>query len=220
MAVKRARVTVLGSAKWVSVTSVERDGRYQVAFLFRYGVTARRLAYVASVLLAAAGVALLVAANGLADQQRDPLAGSVVGLSVVGFFCAVALLLRRDRAGIGAYVALVPEGVVARSAFGTSFVPWDAIAEVALVETSRSRCLGVRLSASDAVQAGPRARRAAAWQRRLTGYDLGYPVDGLSVPPELLAWLVERYARHPEARAEIGTAEGLLRLGSDRAAPT
>jgi hypothetical protein len=196
---------------------VEHDGTHERAFVFRFGTIARRLAYAASSILACLGAILAAAAPTLAGDDRNPVSGVLIGLSMAAFFGGAAFLLRRDRFGRDAGIALTPTGIVTRGGFGASLVRWDAIAEVTLVQTARSSHLGVKLARPDDVVAGPNARRIAGWQRRLTGYDLGYPLDGLIVRPERFAQLVRWCLEHPEARRELGTMDGFSRVPAEQA---
>src|SRR5215207_9770601 len=98
-------------------------------------------------------------------------------------------------------------------------VPWAAIQQVRATEvTTYARgvrisepLVGIDLSDPQAIQTGPLERLLLPLNRRLAA-DITLPIRTLDIDPPLLYEALCYYHRHPQARAELATQDGLARV--------
>jgi hypothetical protein len=111
------------------VAVVAHDGLLCAALVVRVSVGNARVGGIAAAGWAAGGVILW-----MARSSTTPL--RLLGLVCALLFGGVAIVVGLQQLRGRAFVALLPEGVLGRSAAGDSFVPWDAIEAVGVVRMS------------------------------------------------------------------------------------
>jgi hypothetical protein len=134
-----------------------------------------------------------VTAATLQFPRYDVILGGITVVDVLLVTLAVAqLLLARPR------LILDPDGVTLIGVRRTTWVGWDD-----LISGS------VQLSGGGTAPAEIKARRRTTTDGKS---DLVLPANGLHVNAAFLAAAINCYLMNPEARADIGTTEGLQRL--------
>jgi hypothetical protein len=116
-------------------------------------------------------------------------------------------------------VLLTPSAVVIVMGGARTVVPWAAIQQVRATEvTTYARgvrisepLVGIDLSDPQAIQTGPLERLLLPLNRRLAA-DITLPIRTLDIDPPLLYEALCYYHRHPQARAELATQDGLARV--------
>ncbi len=98
----------------------------------------------------------------------------------------------------GGFVALLPEGILARAGLGESFVPWEAIEAVGVVSMYDTPMVAVRAVDPTAVEMPRWARLFARANRALADGDVYY--TSLTVPEEEVADAIADRLEHPEKR--------------------
>lgn len=115
--------------------------------------------------------------------------------------------------------ALGPDGVAAVAGGVVSFVLWDSIDEVDAVHTVvyvrgmaiREPFVGINVTDRDQIEMS-RAEKAFMSASRLLAADVAYPVRTLDVNPVLLLESIRYYWKHPDARRELESEEGIRRM--------
>jgi hypothetical protein len=185
--------------------------------------TAVLLAAIACLALAMLG--FVAFADAFADPGEAPWPVRLLGVVGVAFFGLGGLVFaRRSRRW---RVLLTPSAVVIAAGRARTVVPWEAIQQVRATEvttrvrgaTVREPLVGIDLRDPEAIQIGPLERRLLPLNRRLAA-DLALPVRTLDVDPPLLYQALWYYHQHPQARAELATQAGLVRVQHGRFTPT
>ncbi|MDX6518249.1 MAG: hypothetical protein QOF50_1095 [Gaiellaceae bacterium] len=174
--------------------TARRGGARTPALIFPFSRTKLRLAGVATVAMAAAGVLIAIVGGGAGYLAIGVLCAVVFGAM------ALAAVLNELR---NANVAFLPEGVLCRGVAGSSFIPWDAIDSVDVIELRGTPMVAVRATDRRAVELARFGGWLAGANRRLTGADLTYA--GLEAPGETLVEAIDHYCEHPAERARIGS---------------
>ena len=177
-----------GGREGVRPGIVEHRGERRPALVFPLSRAKIRLAVIGCAAFEAIGVLLF-------------RFGAVwIGLATVLFFGFVGLLGARKAFSRHAYVALLPEGILARAG-SSSFVPWEAIEDVFILEMYGSRM--VSLSADPAsVETATSGQLGMLISRGADLPELAF--SGLVAPEDELCRAIEHYLRHPEERERIG----------------
>jgi hypothetical protein len=174
----------------------------------------------ATACLALAMVGFVVFADAFADDPGEsPWPVRLVGVVGVVFFGVGGLLVARRGWGRRWRVLLTPSAVVIAMGGARTVVPWAAIQQVRATEvTTYARgarisepLVGIDLSDPQAIQTGPLERLLLPLNRRLAA-DLTLPIRTLDIDPPLLYEALRYYHRHPQARAELATQDGLARV--------
>jgi hypothetical protein len=174
----------------------------------------------ATACLALAMVGFVVFADAFADDPGEsPWPVRLVGVVGVVFFGVGGLLVARRGWGRRWRVLLTPSAVVIAMGGARTVVPWAAIQQVRATEvTTYARgarisepLVGIDLSDPEAIQTGPLERLLLPLNRRLAA-DLTLPIRTLDIDPPLLYEALCYYHRHPQARAELATQDGLARV--------
>ncbi len=100
------------------------------------------------------------------------------------------------------YLALLREGLYAKSVMSRHLVRWETIERLAVVKVGSQTCLVLRSSSPaevDPAWLGAIVR----FNRPISGWDVTYPL-GLVAGGGALPALVARYVRRSEARGELG----------------
>jgi hypothetical protein len=197
----------LGTAKFRATT--------RPALIFEMSRRKRRLAAAGTTAFTVVGVLMVVYADALADEDvgRTELVGA--GLLAAAVFGLFTILLVAAEFMSAAYVALLPEGVLGGGPFGSSFIPWDAIADVAIVEVKGSPMVGITALDPAAIEAPAVFRGLSRAFRGATGADLTYA--GLVAPLETLRDAIAYYRERADERALIGTEDRARFTGSGAA---
>jgi hypothetical protein len=166
-------------------------------------------AFTAIVLLLAVVIALVLSA--------EFSAGAAVGAVVVVAFLVVVVrawadVLRR-RAVVG-WLALAPSGIHYRAPGHDAYVPWEAAQGISLLgETGEYLVVVHGTTTSSSVF---RMRRTIHKHVFELNPDLAIVGGFLSVNPALAFHAIGHYLTHPDARAELGGADGLQRVQTGR----
>ena len=192
----------------VWIGGVERGGVRQPAFVFSFAWGRQAVIGLLALLLLPPLVLFAFFAEDLGFRNPALLrALALIGLFLLAVLevviVALSIMLRSGRA----YLALLPDGILHRSRLSSSFVPWDTIERVGPFARRSGRYVGVRVRDPDRVEMW--GRRLFGFNRRISGYDFGFSLRMLRVPPDLAIGAFARYVDSPEKRAEIGT-EGEL----------
>ena len=111
-----------------------------------------------------------------------------------------------------AYVALTSEGIVRRAGFLWSYVGWDAIETVKVVEAFETPVVGVTVRDPAAIETSFLGGLFLLSPGELAGVDVPYAAS--LARPDALADAIVHYLEHPEARARIGSADPARYTGS------
>jgi hypothetical protein len=185
--------------------------------------TAVLLAAIACLALAMLG--FVAFADAFADPGESPWPARLLGVVGVAFFGLGGLVFaRRNRRWL---LLLTPSAVVIAAGRARTVVPWEAIQQVRATKvttrvrgvTVREPLVGIDLRDSEAIETGPLQRRLLPLNRRLAA-DLALPIRTLDVDPSLLYQALRYYHQHPQARAELATQAGLVRLQHGQFTPT
>jgi hypothetical protein len=175
---------------------------------------------VATACLALAMVGFVVFAGAFADDPGEsPWPVRLVGVVGVVFFGVGGFMVARRGWGRRWRVLLTPSAVVIVMGGARTVVPWAAIQQVRATEvTTYARgvrisepLVGIDLSDPQAIQTGPLERLLLPLNRRLAA-DITLPIRTLDIDPPLLYEALCYYHRHPQARAELATQDGLTRV--------
>lgn len=184
------------------VDLVAHRGARTHAIVFPLSRPKLRVAGIAAAGWAIAGAVLVIAPSGLADPGEDTTFPRLLGIVLVLLFGGVALFAALQELRGRAFVALLPQGVLSRSAVGGSFIPWEAIEDVGVVEMYDTPIVAVRASDPGAVEKPGWAGLFARANRAVLDADVTYA--SLVAPEEELAETIAHYVGHPEERARIG----------------
>jgi hypothetical protein len=177
--------------------------------------------------LALAMLGFLVFADAFADPGESPWPVRLVGVVGGAFFGVGGLVFARRGWGRRWRVLLTPSAVVIAAGRARTVVPWEAIQQVRATEvttrvrgvTVREPLVGIDLHDPQAIQTSALQRRLLPLSRRLAA-DLALPVRTLDVDQPLLYQALRYYHQHPQARAELATQAGLVRLQRGQFTPT
>jgi hypothetical protein len=175
---------------------------------------------VATACLALAMLGLVVFADAFADDPGEstwPV--RLVGVVGLVFFGVGGFMVARRGWGRRWRVLLTPSAVVIVAGGARAVIPWAAIEQVRATEvTTYARGLrvseplvGIDVSDPQAIQTGPLERLLLPLNRRLAA-DITLPIRTLDIDPPLLYEALRYYHRHPPARAELATRDGLARI--------
>ena len=169
---------------------VEHRGARVPALVFPRSRAKMRLGFVGCSAIAVAGAIMLV------------LGARLVGIVTVLLFGGVAVVGARNAFFGEAFVALLPDGVLARGGGRSTFVPWDAIREVDMLDIQGTPMVSV--SADPAAVETSTGRQLGMIVSRGAGYpELSF--SGLVAPEKTLRSAIEHYLHHPGERERIGT---------------
>ena len=191
----------------VRTEMVSFRGERRPALVFPFSRAKRRVALVGAAVFTAVGILFVVYASALAEsgiRYRDPAWLLFVGIFCTVVFGFVTLLGLANELSAGTSVALLPEGILARGPV-SSFVPWDAVADVATIEIRGTPMVAVVARDPDAVETTALGRILMLLGRKWTGVDLGF--TGLVAPLGVLEEAIREYVEHPEERARIGSSD-------------
>jgi hypothetical protein len=174
---------------------VAHRGARTPAVVFPLSRTKVRVAGIAAAFWAVAGGALV-------GMPSAPAFYRLLGLALVVLFGGLAVLTGvRELKGHG-FVALVPDGVFSRTTLGNTFVPWEAVDEVGVMEMNDTPLVFLR--ATD-----PRAIEKPRWtglftraNRSMIDADVTY--GALIASEHELVDAIGHYLEYPEERARIG----------------
>ncbi|MGH8867746.1 MAG: hypothetical protein ACRDYU_07105 [Actinomycetes bacterium] len=191
----------------LACATVRVPGGRERAFRARYATGAvRGISVLPLVGAVTAGAGLAAGLGGLPTGFR--IAGGVL---VAG---GLAVLAYRSRGGATQhfFVALTPSGVLFRPNHLRAFVPWEAVADVALMgRAAETAELGLLLRDQDAVGAGTLDRLHLRLHRPKKVH-LAVRLDDLDTEPRAFVHAVCYYLDNPGRRNAIGTAEELRHL--------
>jgi hypothetical protein len=200
--------------------TVRLGDRRERGVLVPYSGWRTALLLAASACLALAMLGFVLFADAFAD---DPGESSwpvrLVGVVGVVFFGVGGFMVARRGWGRRWRVLLTPSAVVIAMGGARTVVPWAAIQQVRATEvTTYARgvrisepLVGIDLSDPQAIQTGPLERLLLPLNRRLAA-DITLPIRNLDIDPPLLYEALCHYHRHPQARAELATQDGLARV--------
>jgi hypothetical protein len=186
------------------------------------------LLLVATACLALAMLGFVVFADAVAGGPgASSWAVRLIGAVGVVFFGVGGFMVARRGWGRRWRVLLTPSAVVVAVGRARTVVPWEAVEQVRATEvTTRARgvrisepLVGIDVSDPQAIQTGPLERLLMPLNRRLAA-DVALPIRTLGIDPSLLYEALRHYHRHPQARAELATQDGLARLRHGRFAST
>jgi hypothetical protein len=189
-------------------------GSTRPALVFRLSKAKRRIALVGTSAFTVVGILFVLNATALAESGQDnPAWLLLIGLLCIGVFGFLTVLGAASEFSSGASVALIPEGIVSGGAV-TSFLPWEAVEEVTMIDVRGTPMVGVVARDPTAVETSALGRILALVGRKTTGVDLAFA--GLAAPLGVLADALRRYHHHPEEREHIGGAESVPHVGRVR----
>jgi hypothetical protein len=189
---------------------VRHRGTLSQALVFPYSRAKQRLGTVATLAFAVAGVLAIVYARDIAETGgREVIWIRLVGLATAALFGSVAVIGFLNGFLARGYVALLPEGILNRAKVGSSFIPWDAIEEVRMIERYNTRMVGVVASDPRAIEISALGRLSLQLGRSWSGADLLFPANALAAQPELLLKTIAQLHRHPEERSKVPAHAGL-----------
>lgn len=182
------------------------DGATSQAFLARYDRLGRSILPAILICPAAIGIWQLI-------KVDTPQVIWVPAAILTALAAVVALAL--PATGWRSYVALTPAGLYVPGPRRPTVVPWPSVGDSCLTRQPYGGVF-VTVAVSDpAAVTSSRAGRLARLINRGFGGDLQFPARLLATEPELLAYAIDVYRRHPRRRQAIGTAEELDRLRSE-----
>jgi hypothetical protein len=175
---------------------VAHRGLRSEALVFPLASSRMRIFGIAGAAWAVVGALMLVYPESLADPGESTTFLRVLGGSLVVLFGGVAaLMLLRG----GGFVALLPDGILARAGPNGSFVPWTAIESVETVTMYDTPMVALRTSDPAAVEVPWWARLFSRANRAMLGADVFYA--NLAMPEtELEAAIAERLEDPSAAR--------------------
>lgn len=189
----------------VHLGRIKFRGSTRPALVFPQSRGKRRVGVIGAGAFTIVGVLIVVSANALAEPDE-----SALGVLILGLSCAVVFGLMTI-AGLAAEVvgssdvALLPEGVAGGGPGGGSFIPWDAIAEVDIIEVEGTPLVAVIADDPMAIETSSVGLLLSRFGRMTTGSDLAYA--GLVAPPEVLRDAIRHYLEHPDERERIGVED-------------
>ena len=186
------------------VELVRWRGGHESALVFPQARGQGAIAVVGAAAITAAGVLLAGFAGEISAEPGRRMLGLVAGVLCAAVFCAMLVLGVLALAREPAHVALLREGILVRGIATSSFVPWDAVEAVDIVDIHDTPLVGL-VADPAAIEVSGRAGALMAAGRRVTGFELVY--GGLGVPAEALAREIRRCVEDPAARARIGTED-------------
>ncbi len=181
---------------------VSHRGLRTEALVFPLSRPKLRIAGIAAVGWAAAGALITIAPSGLADPGEDTTFIRLLGVVVVLLFGTVAAIAGLQELRGRGFVALLPQGVLARTVGGGSFIPWDAIEDVGVIEMYDTPMVAIRATDPAAVETPRWARLLSRASRAVVHADATY--SSLVAPEQDLAEAIAHYVEHPEERARVG----------------
>ena len=193
------------SREGVRLGTVKFRGTTRPAVVFPPSRGKRRVALVGASAFTVVGILMAVSAKTLAEPGE-----SASGVLILGVLCAATFGLMTI-AGLAAeiasssYVALLREGIVGGGPLGGSFIPWDAIAEVDIIEVEGTPLVAVVAADPMAIETSSVGLLLSRFGRMSTGSDLAYA--GLVAPLETLRDVIRHHLEHPDDRERIGTAD-------------
>jgi hypothetical protein len=195
-------------------------GRHERGVVVPYSGLRMAIVLGATACLALAMLGLVVFADAFADDPgASPWPVRLVGGVGVVFFGVGGFMVARRGWGRRWRVLLTPSAVVIAMGGARTVVPWTAIQQVRATEvTTYARgarisepLVGIDLSDPQAISTGPLERLLLPLNRHLAA-DITLPIRTLDIDPPLLYEALRYYHRHPQARAELATQDGLARV--------
>jgi hypothetical protein len=175
---------------------VAHRGVRSEALVFPLAASRMRIFGIAGAAWAVVGALMLAYPESLADPGESTTFLRVVGGSLVVLFGGVAVLMLFRGGG---FVALLPDGILARAGPNGSFVPWTAVESVEVVTMYDTPMVAVRTSDPAAVEVPRWARLFSRANRAMLGADVFY--TNLAMPEtELAAAIAERLEEPSAAR--------------------
>jgi hypothetical protein len=196
----------------VRLGTIRFRGASRPAVVFPQSRGKRRVALVGTTAFTAAGILMAVSANALADPDESANELLVVGLLCAVVFGVMTIVGLVTEFLSAAYVALLPEGIVGGGPLGGSYLPWDAVAEVDIIEIHGNPMVAVVASDPAAIETSSLGLLLSRAGRATTGADLTFA--GLVAPLETLRDAIDHYLDHPNERAGIGTENPARYTGS------
>jgi hypothetical protein len=175
---------------------------------------------VATAFLALAMLGFVVFADAFADDPGEsPWPVRLVGAVGFVFFGLGLLFAARRGWGRRWRVLLTPSAVVIAVRGVRTVVPWAAIEQVRASEVTTHAggarisepLVGIDVSDPQAIETSALERLLMPLNRRLAA-DITLPIRTLDIDPPLLYEALCYYHRHPQARAELATQDGLARV--------
>jgi hypothetical protein len=184
------------------VRVISHHGLRTEALVFPLSTRKIGVAGIAAAGWAVAGVILVLAPSTLADPGEETAFFRLLGIVLTLLFGGVAVFAGLQQLRGGGFVALLPEGVLGRSPVGGSFVPWEAIEEVGVLEMYDTPMVAIRVTDPATVETPGWARLFSRANRAVAGADVTYA--SLVAPEEEVARTIAHYMEHPEERSRIG----------------
>jgi len=158
--------------------------------------------YEARVLQGGVTVAAVIGGLALIDGLQGPRWWTL-GIGV--FLLATAARAYRGSLDRGSYIALTQSGIYSRQLGDRAFVAWDNIVDVQMIRRYRQPFVRVQVTTDGAVQRPGQNLLFATVERAITGPDLVLGVKGLTLSPDQIIDLMQRYLAHPEDRPLLDT---------------